>query len=110
MQVVCNANKLAKLVEEKKSKQNWLDYYQLKYSRKPSQRPTMKVTYLLHFYFYSCALSFLLLSFFLYSAFCPFTDTVVLSLTDRLVFLASVELKSMQLIIRLQKLKDYQKK
>lgn len=45
-QVVCNANKLAKLVEEKKSKQNWLDYYQLKYSRNPSQRPTMKTGFL----------------------------------------------------------------
>lgn len=43
VQVVINANKLAKLVKEKKSKQNWLDYYQLKYSRNPSQRPMRKV-------------------------------------------------------------------
>ncbi|KAH6777279.1 ERD to dehydration family protein [Perilla frutescens var. hirtella] len=42
-QVVINANKLAKLVEEKKKKQNWLDYYQLKYSRNQAQRPTTKV-------------------------------------------------------------------
>ncbi|KAK3021950.1 hypothetical protein RJ639_046149 [Escallonia herrerae] len=41
-QVVYNANKLAKLVKEKKSKRNWLDYYQLKYSRNQSTRPTMK--------------------------------------------------------------------
>ncbi|XP_019169582.1 PREDICTED: protein OSCA1 [Ipomoea nil] len=43
-QVVCNANKLAKLVKQKESKQNWLDYYQLKYSRggDMSKRPTMK--------------------------------------------------------------------
>ncbi|KAK2984927.1 hypothetical protein RJ640_005668 [Escallonia rubra] len=41
-QVVYNANKLAKLVKEKKSKQNWLDYYQLKYSRNQSTRPMMK--------------------------------------------------------------------
>ncbi|KAH9610778.1 hypothetical protein KSS87_013714 [Heliosperma pusillum] len=41
-QVVYNANKLAKLVEEKKKKQNWLDYYQLKYSRKQDIRPTTK--------------------------------------------------------------------
>ncbi|KAL6992827.1 Calcium permeable stress-gated cation channel 1 [Sarracenia purpurea var. burkii] len=45
-QVVYNANKLAKLVEEKKSKQNWLDYYQLKYSRNQSQRPLMKTGFL----------------------------------------------------------------
>ena len=43
LQVVLNANKLADLVEDKKSKQNWLDYYQNKYSRKPSNRPMMKV-------------------------------------------------------------------
>lgn len=43
VQVVCNANKLAKLVKEKKSNQNWLDYYQLKYARNQSQRPIMKV-------------------------------------------------------------------
>lgn len=43
-QVVCNANKLAKLVKQKASKQNWLDYYQLKYSRggDMSKRPMMK--------------------------------------------------------------------
>lgn len=43
MQVVYNANKLAELVEEKKKMQNWLDYTELKYSRSPSKRPTMKV-------------------------------------------------------------------
>ncbi|KAK3021946.1 hypothetical protein RJ639_046145 [Escallonia herrerae] len=42
-QVVYNANKLAKLVKEKKSKQNWLEYYQLKYSRNQSTRPMMKI-------------------------------------------------------------------
>lgn len=41
-QVVCNANKLAKLVEEKEKKQNWLDYYRIKYSRNPAKRPTTK--------------------------------------------------------------------
>ncbi|XP_031130362.1 calcium permeable stress-gated cation channel 1-like [Ipomoea triloba] len=43
-QVVCNANKLAKLLKQKASKQNWLDYYQLKYSRggDMSKRPMMK--------------------------------------------------------------------
>lgn len=45
-QVVCNANQLAKLVKQKKSKQNWLDYYQLKYSRNQSKRPTMKTGFL----------------------------------------------------------------
>ncbi|KAI3711153.1 hypothetical protein L2E82_41030 [Cichorium intybus] len=40
--VVCNANKLAKLVKKKQKKQNWLDYYQIKYSKNPLKRPTMK--------------------------------------------------------------------
>ncbi|CAH9089292.1 unnamed protein product [Cuscuta europaea] len=41
-QVVYNANKLSELVNEKKKKQNWLDYYQLKHARKQSQRPRTK--------------------------------------------------------------------
>ncbi|KAL9236594.1 hypothetical protein vseg_011243 [Gypsophila vaccaria] len=45
-QVVYNANKLAKLVEEKKKKQNWLDYYQLRYSRKQDVRPMTKTGFL----------------------------------------------------------------
>ncbi|TYJ12890.1 hypothetical protein E1A91_A10G011900v1 [Gossypium mustelinum] len=45
-QVVCNANKLAKLVKQRKKKQNWLDYYQLKYSRNNAQRPIMKTGFL----------------------------------------------------------------
>ncbi|CAK7351487.1 unnamed protein product [Dovyalis caffra] len=45
-QVVCNANKLASLVKKKKKKQNWLDYYQLKYSRNQLQRPQMKTGFL----------------------------------------------------------------
>ncbi|XP_042041956.1 CSC1-like protein At1g62320 isoform X2 [Salvia splendens] len=44
-QVVINANKLAKLVQEKKSKKNWLDYYQLKFERKQS-RPMTKTGFL----------------------------------------------------------------
>ncbi|KAF3631452.1 Protein OSCA1 [Capsicum annuum] len=40
--VVFNANKLAKLVKQKNNKQNWLDYYRLKYSRNQSKRPMMK--------------------------------------------------------------------
>lgn len=43
VQVVYNANKLSKLVSEKKKKQNWLDYYQLKYTRNQSKKPTIKV-------------------------------------------------------------------
>ncbi|KAK2984925.1 hypothetical protein RJ640_005666 [Escallonia rubra] len=42
-QVVYSANKLAKLVKKKKGKQNWLHYYQLKYSRNQSARPMMKI-------------------------------------------------------------------
>lgn len=45
-QVVCNANKLADLVKKKKKLQNWLDYYQLKYSRNNSTRPTVKLGFL----------------------------------------------------------------
>ncbi|KAK9065255.1 hypothetical protein SSX86_016638 [Deinandra increscens subsp. villosa] len=45
-QVVLNANKLSKLVEEKKSKRNWLDYYQNKYERNQSKRPLMKTGFL----------------------------------------------------------------
>ncbi|KAM0021766.1 putative calcium-dependent channel, 7TM region phosphate [Helianthus debilis subsp. tardiflorus] len=45
-QVVCNANKLAKLVKKKQKKQNWLDYYQIKYSKNPSKRPMMKTGFL----------------------------------------------------------------
>ncbi|CAD5172649.1 unnamed protein product [Musa acuminata subsp. malaccensis] len=45
-QVVCNANKLAKLVKTKKQMQNWHDYYQLKYDRDPSKRPTRKTGFL----------------------------------------------------------------
>ncbi|KAL7244254.1 hypothetical protein ACSBR1_016481 [Camellia fascicularis] len=46
LQVVYNANKLAELVMEKKNKQNWLDYYQLKYYRNKSTRPVMKTGFL----------------------------------------------------------------
>ncbi|KAL3621777.1 hypothetical protein CASFOL_034437 [Castilleja foliolosa] len=45
-QVVINANKLAELVNEKKSKQNWLDYFQIKYSRNQSKRPMTKTGFL----------------------------------------------------------------
>ncbi|KAK4491926.1 hypothetical protein RD792_002708 [Penstemon davidsonii] len=45
-QVAVNANKLAKLVKEKKSKENWLDYYQLKYLRNQSKRPVTKTGFL----------------------------------------------------------------
>ncbi|KAL3613550.1 hypothetical protein CASFOL_042584 [Castilleja foliolosa] len=48
--VVINANKLAELVNEKKSKQNWLDYYQIKYSRNQSKRPMTKSTGFLGLY------------------------------------------------------------
>ncbi|XP_023001540.1 calcium permeable stress-gated cation channel 1-like [Cucurbita maxima] len=45
-QVVRDANKLAKLVKKKKKAQNWLDYYQLKYSRNSTIRPFMKTGFL----------------------------------------------------------------
>lgn len=43
LQVIYNANELAKLKKKKKQMQNWLDFYQLKYDRDPSNRPTRKV-------------------------------------------------------------------
>lgn len=44
-QVVYNANQLAKLVEEKKGLQNWLVYYQNKYTRNTTKRPTVKTKF-----------------------------------------------------------------
>ncbi|KAJ4829129.1 hypothetical protein Tsubulata_011814 [Turnera subulata] len=45
-QVVYNANKLANLVAKKKSLQNWLTYYQNKYERNPSVKPTTKTGFM----------------------------------------------------------------
>ncbi|XP_065878860.1 calcium permeable stress-gated cation channel 1-like [Euphorbia lathyris] len=45
-QVVYNANVLAKLVKKKKKMKNWFDYYQIKYSRNQSVKPTMKTGFL----------------------------------------------------------------
>ncbi|XP_042383041.1 calcium permeable stress-gated cation channel 1-like [Zingiber officinale] len=45
-QVVYNANTLAKLVKEKKKMVNWQDFYQLRYERNPSTRPTRKTGFL----------------------------------------------------------------
>lgn len=55
MQAVYNANKFASLVRKRDRLQNWLDYNQLKFERKPEKRPTTKVVYTytdLHDYFY----------------------------------------------------------
>ncbi|KAL9453692.1 hypothetical protein AB3S75_009324 [Citrus x aurantiifolia] len=45
-QVVNNANKLSELVNKKKKMQNWLDFYQLKYSRNPARKPSTKTGFL----------------------------------------------------------------
>ncbi|KAK7320518.1 hypothetical protein VNO77_30065 [Canavalia gladiata] len=45
-QVVYDAKKLSSLVAKKKKKQNWLDYYELKYSRNQSLRPFRKTGFL----------------------------------------------------------------
>ncbi|GLT28330.1 hypothetical protein SLA2020_032720 [Shorea laevis] len=45
-QVVYNANRLSELVNEKKKTQNWLDYYQNKYSRHPDRKPSIKTGFL----------------------------------------------------------------
>ncbi|CAL0317584.1 unnamed protein product [Lupinus luteus] len=44
--VVYDAKQLSSLVAKKKKNQNWLDYYQLKYSRSKSVRPTKKTGFL----------------------------------------------------------------
>ncbi|RXH67995.1 hypothetical protein DVH24_028142 [Malus domestica] len=46
LKVVYNASKLSELVNEKKKIQNWLDYYQLKFSRNSSKRPSKKTGFL----------------------------------------------------------------
>ncbi|KAL2901308.1 hypothetical protein RDABS01_026390 [Bienertia sinuspersici] len=45
-QAVYNANKFAKLVRQKNKLQNWLDYNQLKFERKPEKRPKTKTGFL----------------------------------------------------------------
>ncbi|KAG8642261.1 CSC1-like protein At3g21620 isoform X1 [Manihot esculenta] len=45
-QVVYNANKLSELVNKKKKMRNWLDFYQLKYSRNQSKKPSLKTGFL----------------------------------------------------------------
>ncbi|CAA6654127.1 unnamed protein product [Spirodela intermedia] len=45
-QVVYNANYLSKLVEKKKKIQNWLDYYEIKYSKNSGKRPSTKTGFL----------------------------------------------------------------
>ncbi|XP_074579317.1 calcium permeable stress-gated cation channel 1-like isoform X1 [Curcuma longa] len=45
-QVVYNADTLAKLVKEKKKMVSWRDFYQLRYERNPSARPTRKTGFL----------------------------------------------------------------
>ncbi|KAI7982954.1 CSC1-like protein [Camellia lanceoleosa] len=41
-QIVYNANKLANIVAQRKSLQNWLVYYQNKYETNPTKKPTTK--------------------------------------------------------------------
>ncbi|KAH0467028.1 hypothetical protein IEQ34_004266 [Dendrobium chrysotoxum] len=45
-QIVYDANKLAKMVQKKKNMRNWLDYYQLRFERNSSTRPTCKTGFL----------------------------------------------------------------
>ncbi|KAF1898245.1 hypothetical protein Lal_00033011 [Lupinus albus] len=45
-QVVYNANKLASIVASKKKLQNWYLYYQNKYEKDPSKRPTTRTGFL----------------------------------------------------------------
>ncbi|KAG5231995.1 early-responsive to dehydration family protein [Salix suchowensis] len=45
-QVVYNANVLSQLVNKKKKMKNWLDYYQIKYSRNQARKPSLKTGFL----------------------------------------------------------------
>lgn len=45
-QAVYNANKFARLVRKRERLQNWLDYNQIKFERKPDKRPTKKKGFL----------------------------------------------------------------
>ncbi|KAK8933981.1 hypothetical protein KSP39_PZI015794 [Platanthera zijinensis] len=45
-QLVYDANKLTKIVKKKKKMQNWLDFYQLRFERNPSKKPTCKTGFL----------------------------------------------------------------
>lgn len=112
LQVVVDANKLAKLIKERKSKENWLDYYQLKYSRNQSQRPMTKVP--LHEYPFKHSTAFInYLEYFSHTISSRtfefiYHDTIYQ--TCRLAFLVSGEKKWTQLIIRHLKSRDCRKK
>lgn len=101
LQVVVNANKLAKLVKKKKKLQNWLDYYQLKYSRNNSKRPMMKVINLICHQLDMSFCNLLILWLSLITLYFFFA---------RLVFLGFGEKKWTVLIITYLKLKNCQKK
>ncbi|KAF9669544.1 hypothetical protein SADUNF_Sadunf14G0118500 [Salix dunnii] len=45
-QVVYNANVLSHLTNKKKKMKNWLDYYQIKYSRNQARKPSLKTGFL----------------------------------------------------------------
>jgi hypothetical protein len=45
LQVVLNANKLAKTVKKIESYENWLQYFEIKYEKNPRKRPIMKVRF-----------------------------------------------------------------
>lgn len=52
-QMAYNANKLTKIARERDKAQNWLDYFQLKYKRKPAMRPMTKVLHSTYFLYSS---------------------------------------------------------
>lgn len=101
--MVRNANQLAKLVKKKKKAQNWLDFYQIKYSRDSTVRPLMKVTILLA-YFLQDLLQPMLIFFSLKKRKKKKENTEICIVT-RLVFLDSGERRWTELIFRQQKLR-----
>lgn len=126
MQVVRNANKLADLVEEKKKQRNWLDYYQLKYSRNQSKRPVTKVAFSNQipckvFFLFILVRSFFFQIFFFHLSSvrrrfhsanpCSAESVSFRFLSSyRLGFLVFVEIKWMPLIITRQTQRDYQRR
>jgi hypothetical protein len=44
LQVVLNANKLAKLMKKLEGYENWLQYFEIKHEKNPRRRPIKKVS------------------------------------------------------------------
>lgn len=108
MQVVYNANRLSELVNKKKKLQNWLDFYQLKYSRHPSRKPSLKVQHS-NLWTLTSISTFGCLTGMKNKEITKIVCWLSFSLS-RLVFLASGGKPWMQLIFTLPRSRDWKKK